>query len=154
MIRITRRVEFDAGHRIPDHASKCRNAHGHRYVLEATVEGYVKSEEGASDNGMVQDFGDLKRIMTDAVADQWDHAFLVWDQDLPMKAALNCLGYEHKTVFLTCVPTVENLVVRAAKNIIFNMPDEPTFKLVHVRLYETPNCWADWDGSAIEPNPL
>lgn len=149
MIRITRRVEFDAGHRIPDHTSKCRNAHGHRYVLEATVQGLVKDQAGASDNGMVQDFGDLKAIMTEAVADQWDHAFLVYNQDLPMKAALACLGHDHKTVFLSCVPTVENLVLCAAQYIIFNLLEEP-FRLVHVRLYETPNCWADWEAPSIE----
>ena len=36
MISVTRRLEFDAGHRIPDHRSQCRNLHGHRYVLEIT----------------------------------------------------------------------------------------------------------------------
>ncbi|HCX34237.1 MAG TPA: 6-carboxytetrahydropterin synthase QueD, partial [Rhodocyclaceae bacterium] len=29
-MRITRRLEFDAGHRIPDHLSRCRHLHGHR----------------------------------------------------------------------------------------------------------------------------
>lgn len=26
----TRRLEFDAGHRVPLHESKCKNPHGHR----------------------------------------------------------------------------------------------------------------------------
>lgn len=138
---ITRRVEFDAGHRIPDHASKCRNFHGHRYVLEASVTGPVKEEAGASDNGMVQDFGDLKGIMNRAVADPWDHAFLIYRGDLPGRAALNCLGAEHKHVVLSFVPTVENLVGLAAKLISFELRG---VRLQHVRLYETPNCWADW----------
>ncbi|MDP2056292.1 MAG: 6-carboxytetrahydropterin synthase, partial [Thiobacillus sp.] len=34
---ITRRLEFDAGHRIPNHASQCRHLHGHRYALEITL---------------------------------------------------------------------------------------------------------------------
>ena len=38
-MRITRRLEFDAGHRIPDHASQCRHLHGHRYALEITLSG-------------------------------------------------------------------------------------------------------------------
>lgn len=142
MIEITRKVEFDAGHRIPDHASKCRNAHGHRYVLEATVRGKVKMLPGASDNGMVQDFGDLKAIMNRAVADHWDHAFLVYACDKEMISALAFLGSEHKTIMFDKVPTVENLVVIASSAIMEELPDD--IELWHVRLYETPNCWADW----------
>jgi hypothetical protein len=40
-MRITRRLEFDAGHRIPDHASQCRHLHGHRYALEITLSGDI-----------------------------------------------------------------------------------------------------------------
>ena len=53
MISITRRLEFDAGHRIPDHRSQCRNLHGHRYVLEITLCGDVVQAPGESDNGML-----------------------------------------------------------------------------------------------------
>lgn len=142
MISITRKVEFDAGHRIPDHKSKCRNAHGHRYTLEATVRGVVKMVPGTSDHGMVQDFGDLKDILNRAVADKWDHGFLVWDHDAAMLLLLDGLGRGHNTVVLDMVPTVENLVKIAAEAITVELPDG--IKLVHVRLYETPNCWADW----------
>jgi 6-pyruvoyltetrahydropterin/6-carboxytetrahydropterin synthase len=41
MLTITRKLEFDAGHRIPDHKSQCRNLHGHRYTLEITLTGKV-----------------------------------------------------------------------------------------------------------------
>ena len=49
---ITRRLEFDAGHRIPDHRSQCRHLHGHRYVLEITLSGGVIRQEGDPANGM------------------------------------------------------------------------------------------------------
>ncbi|EWM45059.1 6-pyruvoyl tetrahydropterin synthase family protein [Bordetella holmesii 70147] len=62
MISVTRRLEFDAGHRIPDHRSQCRNLHGHRYVLELTLTGDVVQAPGQSDNGMVMDFSDIKHI--------------------------------------------------------------------------------------------
>ena len=55
MLTITRKLEFDAGHRIPDHKSQCRNLHGHRYTLEITLLGQVIEEEGSSDNGMIMD---------------------------------------------------------------------------------------------------
>ena len=35
---ITRKLEFDAGHRVMNHESKCATCHGHRYVLEVTAE--------------------------------------------------------------------------------------------------------------------
>jgi len=40
-LTITRRLEFDAGHRIPHHAGKCCHLHGHRYAIELTVSGPV-----------------------------------------------------------------------------------------------------------------
>ncbi len=144
-VSITRKVEFDAGHRIPNHASKCRHIHGHRYVLECTVTGRIVNSIGASDQGMVVDFGILKTLMTELVAEPWDHALLLWDQD-PMVAVhdiVNFLPMDHKTVLLPTIPTAENLVAMA-----FTTLSTPLLarglKLTHVRLYETPNCWADY----------
>jgi 6-pyruvoyltetrahydropterin/6-carboxytetrahydropterin synthase len=144
-VHITRRIEFDAGHRIPDHASKCRNIHGHRYVLEATVRGDVQAQRGQSDDGMVVDFGDLKTMMNVEIGDKWDHAFLVSTSDGEAVKAAACMGAAHKTIYLDCVPTVENLAAiafRAIDERIRNT-DVGSFELHHVRLYETPNCWAD-----------
>ena len=47
MLTITKRLEFDAGHRIPQHKSQCRNLHGHRYALEITLEGELSAEQRA-----------------------------------------------------------------------------------------------------------
>ncbi len=142
-IEITRRIEFDAGHRIPYHKSKCRNIHGHRYVVEATVAGLVKEERGASDNGMVMDFGDLKDVMVEVLHDIWDHAFLVWEDDEKMIAALTMMDVGHKTVLLPCVPTVENLVRLAFSQIdtVLRLR-RVAFRLVRVKMWETPNCYA------------
>ena len=35
--RIRRYVETDTGHRVPNHKSKCRHFHGHRYRFEAEI---------------------------------------------------------------------------------------------------------------------
>jgi 6-pyruvoyl-tetrahydropterin synthase len=53
---ITRRLEFDAGHRIPDHKSQCRHLHGHRYAIEITLSGEIINKAGDAANGMVMDF--------------------------------------------------------------------------------------------------
>ena len=39
MHEATRRIEWDMGHRVPEHGGKCRTPHGHRYVAEVTVRG-------------------------------------------------------------------------------------------------------------------
>ena len=59
---ITRRLEFDAGHRIPDHRSQCRHLHGHRYVIEITLSGNIIDKAGDAANGMVMDFSQVKDL--------------------------------------------------------------------------------------------
>ncbi len=143
-MQITTRLEFDAGHRIPSHKSQCRNLHGHRYALEITLSGDVISQEGMSEYGMVMDFSDVKAIARQVVVDVWDHAFLVYRKDQVILDFLNTLP-NHKTVVMDCVPTAENLAAEAFKILKSNYHD--TFgnhlKLERVRLYETPNSWAD-----------
>ncbi len=142
---ITKRVEFDAGHRIPSHESKCRNIHGHRYVLEATLEGEVKPERGQPDDGMVVDFAYIKQALVEAVVQPWDHGFLMYRYDYEMQKALACLPDWHKTVMLDRVPTAENLADIAFQKINEKLQqlDKNGLRLVRVRLYETPNSWAD-----------
>ena len=80
-ISITRRLEFDAGHRIPNHDGQCRHLHGHRYAIEVTLTGEVADHPGKADDGMVLDFGDIKNLTNQYVVDLWDHAFLVAKED-------------------------------------------------------------------------
>lgn len=143
-MQITTRLEFDAGHRIPNHNSQCKNLHGHRYALEITLSGDIITQEQASENGMVMDFSDVKRIARESVVDVWDHAFLVYFKDKPVLDFLNTLP-NHKTVIFPSVPTAENMAAEAFKLLQAGYKD--TFgnhlKLERVRLYETPNSWAD-----------
>ncbi len=143
-MRITRRLEFDAGHRIPDHASQCKHLHGHRYVIEITLTGDIIHAAGNPANGMVMDFGEIKHIAKRHLVDQWDHAFLAFRDDTPIVDFLGSLP-DHKTVLLDAVPTAENLALIAFR--ILDTQYADTFgnhlRLEQVRLFETPNCWAD-----------
>lgn len=143
-MQITTRLEFDAGHRIPSHKSQCKNLHGHRYAIEITLSGDIITLENASENGMVMDFSDVKAIAKSAVVDVWDHAFLVYQQDAEILNFLNSLS-NHKTVVFPTVPTAENMAAEAFK--ILKTQYQDTYgnhlKLEKVRLYETPNNWAD-----------
>jgi 6-pyruvoyltetrahydropterin/6-carboxytetrahydropterin synthase len=143
-MHITTRLEFDAGHRIPNHKSQCRNLHGHRYALEITLSGDIITAENISENGMVMDFSDVKSIARSAVVDVWDHAFLVYQKDTEILDFLNSLP-NHKTVVFPTVPTAENMASEAFR--ILKSKYQDTYgnhlKLEKVRLYETPNSWAD-----------
>ena len=141
---ITRRLEFDAGHRIPNHKSQCKHLHGHRYAIEITLSGDVITDEGKSEQGMIMDFSDVKHIAKARVVDAWDHAFLVYRGD---KSVCDFLGSlpNHKTVILDVVPTAENLA-QVAFNIL-DLAYQDSYgnhlRLEKVRIYETPNNWAD-----------
>jgi len=144
MLTITRKLEFDAGHRIPDHKSQCRNLHGHRYTLEITLTGDVIDAEGNSDNGMIMDFSDVKTLAKEHLIDLWDHAFLVYEKDDKVREFLASLP-GHKTVVIDCIPTVENLA-RVAFGIlktVFTDRFGNGLRLHKLVLHETPNCWAE-----------
>jgi 6-pyruvoyltetrahydropterin/6-carboxytetrahydropterin synthase len=146
MITITRKMEFDAGHRIPDHSSQCRNLHGHRYVLQITLTGDVVQQDGVSDNGMIMDFTDVKALAKQYLVDLWDHAFIVYENDHSVKRFLDSLP-GHKTVVIDRVPTVENLA-KIAFDILKDVYRDRyghAVSLQKVTLYETPNCWAEID---------
>lgn len=81
-----REIGIDVGHRVPDHGSKCRNPHGHRYRIIATCEGPVLDQAGNEENGMVVDFGNVKRYMMDWLDSVFDHGFVVYAYD---KALMN-----------------------------------------------------------------
>ena len=141
---ITRRLEFDAGHRIPDHQSQCRHLHGHRYAIEITLAGDIIDAAGNPENGMVMDFSQVKLLAKRHLIDAWDHAFLVFRGDSTVVSFLAALP-DHKTVVLDAVPTAENLarVAFATLDPVYRDAYGNRLRLERVRLYETPNCWAD-----------
>ena len=143
-MEITTRMEFDSGHRIPNHNSSCKNLHGHRYAIEVTLKGDIIDQENESDYGMVMDFKDAKELIRKTIVEPWDHAFLVYEKDLEVIHFLNSLK-GHKTVILDKVPTAENMAL-IAFNLLKNV-FEKTFQNdivpIRVRLFETPNNWAD-----------
>jgi 6-pyruvoyltetrahydropterin/6-carboxytetrahydropterin synthase len=143
-MQITRRLEFDAGHRIPNHTSQCRHLHGHRYAIEVTLSGDIIRADQSAVDGMVMDFTEVKDIARQHVVDVWDHAFLACRSDHVVVDFLRSLP-DHKTVLLDVVPTAENLA-RIAFDMLSPLYHDSYgnhLRLERVRIYETPNCWAD-----------
>ena len=143
-MEITTKLEFDAGHRIPHHKSSCKNLHGHRYAIEVTIKGQVISDKSNSDFGMVMDFKDAKELIKKTIVEEWDHSFIVYRDDAVVLKFLESLD-DHKTVVFPLVPTAENMALVAMEKLRISFDEEfgSLIKPFKVRLYETPNNWAD-----------
>jgi len=143
-MRITRRLEFDAGHRIPHHESQCRHLHGHRYAIEVTVSGDVIVDDRDPEQGMVADFGGIKALIQHHIVAPWDHAFLAYARD---RAVLDFLATlpGHRTVTFEAPPTAEHLAATALRILApaFAAAYGERLHVEQVRIYETPSCWAD-----------
>ena len=145
-MQITKRVEFDYGHRVPSHKSKCKNMHGHRGVIEITMEGPIQPIRGLSDDGMVLDFSDIKEIANREVVEPLDHAFIVYERDKPVVDFLESGALpNHKTVVVDFIPTAENLAhyIFYILDLAYKTRYGEDLRLFRVRFFETPNSWAD-----------
>lgn len=143
---IRRWIETDTGHRVPNHKSKCKHIHGHRYRWEAEIEGDVVTESGVSEEGMLIDFSDISHILTKYIHDVVDHAFIVYEGDKEVKSALSLLGDEHRTVVVSFIPTAENLAKWAFEQIEDKITSSygNRLRLVAMHVRETPKSWAAW----------
>lgn len=142
---ISKEVEFDLGHRVPEHGSKCRNPHGHRYRLRVTCRGEIVQEAGAADAGMLVDFGDLKGWMTVHVHDVLDHGFAYRDDD-PVGAAIQFVLPDAKLIPLPFIPTAENLARWCWEQLAPLIEDHwrGNLELDLVELWETPTSIATY----------
>lgn len=84
---ITREIQIDMGHRVPQHHSHCRNLHGHRYRILATVVGPLI--ERGSQEGMVMDFGFLKQAMMKEIHERFDHKLCLCRKDIVLYSIVN-----------------------------------------------------------------
>lgn len=146
---ISKSIEFDAGHRVPWHGSKCRNPHGHRYMVVAHVAGpIIDATEGErEDAGMVVDFGCIKAILMERVHDPFDHGFMVWTKDSALRAALTYLD-QAKIIMLPCIPTAEEL----ARWIYHDTAPHFTaagVDLIEIEVRETPTSVAHYFGGEL-----
>ena len=144
--RIRRWVETDTGHRVPNHKSKCRHMHGHRYRWEAELEGDVVALGGVSEEGMLMDFSDVSAILNKHIHDVVDHAFVVYEGDKEALAALSHMGDENRTLIVSFIPTAENLAKWAFEQVEPHISSSygNFLKLHAFHVRETPKSWASW----------
>ena len=106
--------------------------HGHTYRLEVTISGDVKD---LSEDGMLINFTDLKRIVNDIIINQLDHTFL----NKTVKPLYDNVQHEN----LPYVTTAEVMSIVILRNINKHIQTlKPNLKCTKVVLYETPNSFA------------
>ncbi len=133
MPEITRRLEIDAGHRLLKHESKCRHVHGHRFKFEITCTGALDQV------GRVIDFSKVKEVVGGWLDAEMDHAFIAERGDPIIEWLEQNAMRVHVVPFSPSSENLAQYVLDRARLELFRFG----VKVVRVRCYETPNCWAD-----------
>jgi 6-pyruvoyltetrahydropterin/6-carboxytetrahydropterin synthase len=117
-MKITQAFSFEAAHRLPrvPPSHRCHRMHGHSYRVEVRLEAEVNPA-----TGFVVDFFDVERVFAPLLA-ELDHHCL---NDIE--------GLDN--------PTAEIIAIWLWERIRPSLPS-----LSAVIVYETPNCWAEYNG--------
>jgi 6-pyruvoyltetrahydropterin/6-carboxytetrahydropterin synthase len=117
-MKISQAFRFEAAHRLPNvpPSHRCSRLHGHSYRIEIQLDGPVDPV-----TGFVADFFDMEAGFAD-IMQALDH---------------QCLN----DVAGLANPTAENIAVW-----IWERLKQKLRHLASVRVYETADCWAEYDG--------
>jgi len=141
-IRITKHFDFEAAHALPGYDGKCKNIHGHSYQLFVTIIGTPINDKTHPKNGMVLDFGDLKKIVKLEIINTYDHSIVLNKNSEHVNLAKKIADYSQRIVLVNYQPTSELMLVDFAKKISSKLPKD--VKLHSLKLYETNNSYAEW----------
>ena len=142
MIRITKIFTFETAHVLYNYDGKCKNMHGHSYKLFVTVKGKPINDLDHPKNGMVVDFGDIKKIVKSEIIDLWDHAVLVNGASPHKELGVDLEQKGHKVIFCNYQPTCENMLYDIAEKIKAKLSGD--VNLAYLKLHETENSYGEW----------
>ncbi|HVW37036.1 MAG TPA: 6-carboxytetrahydropterin synthase [Pirellulales bacterium] len=131
MFRVTRQIDFCYGHRLLNYDGKCKYLHGHNGRAVIAIEAPELDHRG-----MVLDFSDIKRVVSNWIDENLDHRMLL-NRDDPAIPALQAMG--EPMFLMDANPTAENIA-----KLIFEFTAAQGFPIVECRLWETPNCFATY----------
>lgn len=144
---ISRRLEWDAGHRVYGHESKCNNLHGHRYVAEVTV-----TAPGLDTVGRIIDFSCIKELIGRYIDKSWDHNLMLHPDD-PLNAVIDA----NPSAFNDRAPYVMKYGNPTAENIAHELFDiavellgshDVALTVTSVKVWETPNCSCEYTNAS------
>jgi 6-pyruvoyltetrahydropterin/6-carboxytetrahydropterin synthase len=142
IIRISKEFTFEMAHALRSYQGKCAGLHGHSYHLTVTVVGKAGNETDDPLEGMVMDFGDLKRIVGEKILHVFDHAVVLNEKDPLCQQITDGPSRLIKTKYQ---PTCENLLADIAERIQSSL-FHPV-RLFSLKLRETSTCYAEWFAS-------
>lgn len=121
MYEISAKFSISSAHFLREYEGKCQNLHGHNWKITVRVGG-----EKLKSNGMLVDFGDLKKLMK-TVEEELDHK------------CLNDVG-----IFKSKNPTAENIaeyIYSRMSGLLLESGNAHAF-IAGVSVFETENCEA------------
>ena len=130
---------------LPNYDGDCANIHGHSYKLDITVIGKSIKNIEHPKNGMLIDFGDIKKIVNDEIVDKLDHSLVVKRDSDHGNFDPTKYGFGGKIVYTDYQPTVENMLSDFAKRLFPLFPSN--VKLHSIKIRETGTAYAEWYAS-------
>lgn len=134
-MKIIRYHDISAGHRVLGHENKCGHAHGHNFRIHFTC-----TAEKLDNIGRIIDFGVIKEKLCNWLEDNWDHKFLLWEDDpwLPLFSGFDPKG----TLSVPFNPTSENMAWYLLHNVCPLRLKDTGVIVTKVRVDETRKCSA------------
>ena len=143
-IRINKVFHFEMAHVLFQHDGACKNIHGHSYKLCVCVQGEPIEKSGHPKDGMVIDFGILKKIVQEHIIDIYDHS-LVLNAAADEKWLNSLKNISTKLIIHDFQPTSEKLVAYFAEILQKHLPDK--VDLFSLQLHETPTAYVEWNAA-------
>jgi len=134
-LSLLRSLRFCAGHRLLGHEGRCAYLHGHNYRVDVEVEPAAGGTE-VDDVGRVVDFALIKRRLLGWLDDNWDHAFILWEEDATALAAVR-RAEPTKYFLLPWNPTAENMARYLLEAVAPHVLDDLGVVACRVAVWET-----------------
>ena len=134
MHKVHRYHDISTGHRVAGHEGKCRHLHGHNYRIH-----FICSADNLDMVGRVIDFGVVKEKLCMWLEDNWDHFFLIWEEDL---LAAYLIDIDPTVVKVPFNPTAENMAQYLVEVVGPKQLEGTGVELIEVKIDETRKCYA------------
>ena len=151
MLTASKMFKWEMAHMLEGHEGLCKNIHGHSYKMEVKVSHCMGATCSGPSRGMVTDFSDLKRIVTEKLINDLDHALFI-DVSTPVDSVeqiiLASVGDRIKTFRSAFRPTAENMSMCFFRVLQGAFEAElPNVRLESVKIWETDTAYAEYDPS-------
>ncbi len=138
MITAQRYHDISCGHRVYGHESKCASLHGHNYRFHFEI-----TANELDLIGRVLDFGVIKSTLCIWLEENYDHKFLLWQDDpiLEQMKEIDPIG----VISVPYNPTAENIAKYMVEEIAPIQLKGTGAKLIKCTIEETRKCSASYN---------